>query len=277
MMKTESVHWGGAICIGFWKRKGRRRAHIYSTVLYLYQAFNKCTLNKKLTNVNKELIFQVSRVKTWGDLTSQQFQHKNQCRLGTKGLSGHISHRSQELEMLPKSASLFHTWVAQENRAEESGLRAKNRGVEGWKNTHQRQKEDRAVPGLHLNRWFWARELQSSTSKISTFRPPAFSYATHCHHKWPKPRLYELANEHFEQFSSSTCQDPFWQCHHVGLYKCLMPKYEYNIAKLFKQISGSPTEVTLRSLRLCPNSFFFFFHCGFSFMAIISIKSKFSD
>lgn len=38
-----------------------------STALSPYQAFSKCVLNKRLTYVNKDLIFQMSRVKTWGD------------------------------------------------------------------------------------------------------------------------------------------------------------------------------------------------------------------
>ena len=108
-----------------------------------------------------------------------------------------------------------------------------------WKDSCPRAKEDRAVQGLHLDREFGA------TSKISTFRQAAFLYITYWHHKLPStyPRKTfpcEQASGHSEQFNSSTCQDPVWQCHHLGLYwKCLMHKCEYDIAKIFKQGSGS--------------------------------------
>lgn len=77
-MEAGRVPGGGAVGRGFRKRReGGGGPATFSTVLYLYQAFSKCTLNKKLMNANKALIFQMSSMKTGGGLTSQGFQHKN--------------------------------------------------------------------------------------------------------------------------------------------------------------------------------------------------------
>lgn len=63
------VPGGGAVCQGFWKGRDRRGGPTtLTTGLYLYQTLSKCALNRKLMNVNKELIFQMSSIKTWGGL-----------------------------------------------------------------------------------------------------------------------------------------------------------------------------------------------------------------
>lgn len=61
----------------FLKEEGELKESPQHLALYLYQAFTKYVLNTKLTKMNKELIFQMNRVKTGKHLTSQQFQHKN--------------------------------------------------------------------------------------------------------------------------------------------------------------------------------------------------------
>lgn len=48
----------------------RRRGHVRSTALHLYQAFGKGVLNKKLTSVNKELIFQMGKDSGRRDITA---------------------------------------------------------------------------------------------------------------------------------------------------------------------------------------------------------------
>lgn len=65
----------------------------------------------------------------------------------------------------------------QRNEVSEPKIGEWRDGAEG-KQLEAVGEEDRAVPGLHLDRGFWASEIQSPTSKMSTFRQPALSYTT---------------------------------------------------------------------------------------------------